>query len=80
MKKVRSQLGVGIIKEGKLNKRIKKLRTDKGWTQTELGDKLGIMKQQVYKYESGENIPPTLKVIKMAKIFKVTIDWLLTGK
>lgn len=33
---------------------IKKLRLERGWTQEELGDRLGVKKAAVQKYESGQ--------------------------
>lgn len=51
---------------------IRKLRKEKGWTQQELGDRLGVQKSAIAKYESGrvKNLKrATIK--KMAEIFNV---------
>lgn len=37
-----------------VGQKIKQLRISKGWTQEELGEKLGVKKAAVQKYESGQ--------------------------
>lgn len=56
-----------------LGERIKKLRTDAGLTQEELGKLLGIQKASVQKYEKGTvvNLKPDM-VERMSEIFKIT--------
>ncbi|WP_305084737.1 helix-turn-helix domain-containing protein [uncultured Dubosiella sp.] len=51
---------------------IRKLRKEKGWTQQELGDRLGVQKSAIAKYESGrvKNLKRTT-IKKMAEIFNV---------
>ena len=56
---------------------IKKLRTNKGWIQIELASKLSVTKQSVSNWEN-ENIMPSVDMlIKIAKLFNVTTDFLL---
>lgn len=61
--------------------KIKCLRQGLGLTQEELGDKLGVTKQAVYKYEkdSVRNIPLD-KIDLMAKIFNVSPSYLMGWK
>ncbi|WP_290172160.1 helix-turn-helix domain-containing protein [uncultured Dubosiella sp.] len=51
---------------------IRKLRKEKGWTQQELGDRLGVQKSAIAKYESGrvKNLKRTT-IKKMTEIFNV---------
>lgn len=51
---------------------IRKLRKEKGWTQQELGDRLGVQKSAIAKYESGrvKNLKRTT-IKKMVEIFNV---------
>lgn len=53
---------------------IRKLRKEKGWTQQELGDRLGVQKSAIAKYESGrvKNLKRTT-IKKMAEIFNVDL-------
>jgi len=63
-----------------IGKRLRLIRDKKGITQTELGEKLGIQFQHVSKYERGETVPTWENLIKLAELFDININWLLTGK
>jgi len=56
--------------------RIKQLRQEKSWSQTQLAGKMGIHQKQVSAYERGRNVPSTDVLIKLANIFDVTLDYL----
>ncbi len=58
--------------------RIAKLRTQKGISQTELGELLGTTKQTIYKYETGlvTNIPLD-KIERIADVFEVSPAYLM---
>lgn len=58
--------------------RIKYLRESKGLTQTELAEKIGSTKQNVYKYENGiiTNIPSD-KIECLADVLDVTPSYLM---
>ena len=57
--------------------KISMLRKQNGWSQEELAEQLGISRQSVSKWESGNAIPDLDKIIKMSKIFGVSTDYLL---
>ena len=59
--------------------RLKELRKQKGWTQKELANQLDISFSHLNKYESGMHIPPIEKLIQLAEIFNVTLDYLVLG-
>ena len=67
-------------KQGHPGQRIKTLRIEKGLTQEELGEKLGLDKGTVSKMERGENAPTAKTLIALREIFGVSTDWILTGK
>jgi len=56
---------------------IRNLRKKKGWTQEELGLKLGINKVTVSGYESEKRQPSPDMLMKMADLFGVTTDAIL---
>ena len=56
---------------------LKKLRLSKSLTQQELGSKVGLSKAVVSKYENGLGFPTFDVLIKIAKYFGVTTDFLL---
>lgn len=57
--------------------KIMQLRKQKGWSQEELGEKLGISRQSVSKWESGTSIPDLDKILKLSELFGVSTDYLL---
>lgn len=59
--------------------RVKKLRKEKGWTQKQLGNKIGVTYAQLNKYEGGTNAPPIDKLHALASALETTIDYLVTG-
>ncbi|MGM0216684.1 helix-turn-helix domain-containing protein [Enterococcus sp. AZ109] len=60
-----------------LSEKILKLRKSKGLSQDELGEQLGVSRQSVSKWESGQTTPELDKITKLANIFDVTTDYLL---
>ena len=63
-----------------LGKNIAELRKSKGWTQAMLAEKLNISDKAVSKWESGFGYPEITLLPKLAEIFEVSIDYLMTGK
>ena len=56
---------------------LKTLRLNAGWTQSQLAQKLGITKSVISAYETGIHLPSYDILIHIAKIFKVSTDYLL---
>lgn len=59
---------------------IKKLRKERGWNQTELGEKIGLTYGGIASIEQGRADPTKKITIKLAEIFEVSTDYILTGK
>lgn len=57
--------------------RIRDLREDKDLSQTEFAEILGMSQTGYSKYETGENDVPTNILIKMAKFYQVSVDYIL---
>ena len=58
-------------------KRIKELRTERGWSQKELADKLNIAQMTVSKYELEVRDLSTATLIALCHIFEVSSDYIL---
>ena len=56
---------------------IKQLREQRGMTQEELANRLGVKYPAVSKWERGMAYPSMNTVIKMAELFKVSLDVVL---
>lgn len=60
-----------------LGQRICELRTALGWSQVQLGNRVGAAKQTVSNWEN-DNIQPSIEMlVRLSKIFGVTTDYLL---
>lgn len=59
--------------------RIQSLRKNKGISQEELADKVGVSRQAVSKWESEQSVPDLDRVIIMSEYFGVTTDYILKG-
>lgn len=59
--------------------RIQSLRKNKGISQEELADKVGVSRQAVSKWESEQSVPDLERVIIMSEYFGVTTDYILKG-
>ncbi len=60
-----------------LAQNIQALRKKNHWSQEEFAAKMDVSRQAVSKWESGNSIPDLEKLIRMSKLFQVSIDDLL---
>lgn len=57
--------------------KLQKLRKEAGLSQEELADQMGVSRQAVSKWERDSGYPETEKIVRMSRIFHVTLDYLL---
>ena len=60
-----------------LREKLIVLRDRAGLSQMELADRLGVSRQAVSRWESGDTTPSVDKLKTLAKIYGVSLDWLL---
>ena len=58
-------------------RRIRDLREDHDMTQTQVAKILGMSQTGYSKYETGENDIPTAILIKLARFYHTSVDYLL---
>lgn len=61
----------------KINKTIKELRKEAQLSQTELAKHLNTTQDTISLWELGKSTPDAENIVKMAKLFKVSTDYLL---
>lgn len=61
----------------KLNEKIYQCRRSLGLSQEELAQRIGVTRQAVSKWELGTSVPELQAVVKLAREFGVTTDYLL---
>ena len=62
----------------KLHEKIYYCRKKAGLSQDALSERLGISRQAVSKWETGESVPETGKLAALAAALGVSVDWLLS--
>lgn len=62
-----------------ISERIKKLREDKGISEKQLADAIGVTYNVVVDWECGRNIPDIEMIISLSNYFNTTTDYLLKG-
>lgn len=60
-----------------LLKNLKILRQEKDMNQTQLADEIGVSRSAIAMYESGKREPDNETLIKLAKYFNTSVDYLL---
>ena len=62
-----------------LAERLAASRKAGGYTQGEIAEKLGVSFQAVSLWERGETVPELDKLVQLASLFGVSLDWLIAG-
>ena len=57
--------------------KLRYFRRSAGFTQKELGARMGYTEKAVSKWESGQTIPPVETLVKLAELFQTSMDTLL---
>lgn len=61
----------------KLGERLKELRQERGLTQKQLAEQLGLHSVTYLHYEKDQHEPPLALLADFAKFFDVSVDYLL---
>lgn len=63
-----------------MDKRIKEIRESAGLTQVEFGKKIGLARNTIANYETGNRIPSNIVINSICREFGISEEWLRTGK
>lgn len=53
---------------------LKRLRSEKGFTQEQIAEKLGVSAQSVSRWECGNTLPDVLLLPEIARVYGITVD------
>ena len=56
---------------------LMRLRRQQGWSQEELGSKIGVTRQTISKWEVGQSTPELEKLMELSRLFHISIDRLV---
>jgi len=57
-----------------MNNRLRELRAERGWSQADLGDRLGVSRQSVNAIETGKYDPSLPLAFRIAGVFGQPIE------
>lgn len=60
-----------------IGQRIAQKRKELGLSQESLGERMGVSRQAIYKWEADAALPEIEKLVTLARLFDVRVDWLL---
>ena len=61
-----------------VHNRVKELRVERGWTQQELADAVGVSRQSINSIERDRYVPSRPLALLVARVFKVSTDEIFT--
>ena len=64
----------------KIGKFLKELRKEKGLTQEQLGEKVGVTNKTVSRWENGHYLPPVECLSIMSELYNVSINEMIAGQ
>ncbi len=59
---------------GKIRGRVRELRLEKGWTQQELADAVGVSRQSINSIECNRYVPSLELALLFARVFRQPTD------
>lgn len=59
--------------------RLQELRKSAGYSQEQVAEMLGLSRQAVSKWESGQGKPEIDNIVKLTEIYNVSADYILLG-
>lgn len=62
-----------------LSERLQELRKKEGYSQEQVAEMLGLSRQAISKWESGQGKPEIDNIIKLTEIYHVSADYILSG-
>lgn len=65
------------VKRMTYSEKLTALRKEKGFTQEQLADRLGVTRQAVSRWEAGETAPDMASIVKLCEVFGVSADYLI---
>ncbi len=54
--------------------RVKELRVERGWTQQELAEAVGVSRQSINSIERNRYVPSLLLALTFARVFRCSMD------
>jgi putative transcriptional regulator len=63
-----------IDQSRRMKNRLRVLRAERGWSQAELGDRIGVSRQAVNAIETGKHDPSLPLAFRLGRLFGLSIE------
>lgn len=63
-----------------IGKFLAALRKERGLTQEELGEKIGVTNKTISRWENGNYMPPVEALLALSELYEISINEILTGR
>lgn len=63
-----------------IGKFLATLRKERGMTQEELGEKIGVTNKTISRWENGNYMPPVEALLELSELYGISINEILTGR
>jgi len=63
-----------LVMDSEVVNRIKDLRLEKGWTQQDLADAVGVSRQSINSIERNRYVPSLALALAFARVFRVPME------
>ena len=57
-----------------LNNRLREARAQRGWTQADLAERVGVTRKTINTVENGVFVPSTVLALKLARALETTVE------
>ena len=69
-----------IVRSNEIGQRLKRLKLEKGITNSEIARELSVSQQAVYKWTSGQSTPDIQNICNLSTLLSTTTDYILKGE
>lgn len=69
--------GDPYMNQNEIGRFLRKLRTEKGWTQSELADRLNVSNRSISRWENGATMPDLSLLLELSELYLVSVDEIL---
>ena len=67
-----------LLVMAKVRNRVRELRQERGWTQQELADAVGVSRQSINSIERDRYVPSLALALSFARVFRMPVEEIFT--
>ena len=68
------------MNQNRIGEFIQRSRKEKGWTQKELAEQIGVSDKTISKWENGNSVPDTGILASLCEVLEISVNELISGE